>query len=139
LIAEPNANYCRICGRKVKSGVRKPLSFQPTRFLGSIRGGKKTKTPPRPVLAVSAQEQEAMSRFRHICDQIDVTNSETDLRALLNESEYLRRSAKEEGFSELGNVQHKIVARKVRSRAIYISFKETTKFAATTITKLVVQ
>jgi hypothetical protein len=116
--------------------MHRPLSFEPAKLLASLR---KTKTLPHPVVIVSAQEQESISRFRHICDQIDVTNSETDLRALLNESEALRRTTRAEGFSELANAQHKIVAKKVRSRAFYISFKETTKFAATTITKLVVQ
>jgi hypothetical protein len=88
---------------------------------------------------LSREEQEALSLFRHLRDQIDLTNSESELKALLNESEAHRRSLSQKAddyYSELLHEQHLSIVKKVRSRAAYVSFKQSAKFAAGVATRL---
>lgn len=151
-IDDKDARYCRTCGaslvqrhiknQKVFDLPKIKLAEMPTAFAGyfsSPKSQESTEIPLNYHRYLSIDEQEILNAFRHLRDQIDLTNSESELKSLLNESEMLRRSRSQSAdqyFMELLSEEHLSVAKKVRSRAAYISFKQSAKFAAGVATKL---
>jgi len=145
---DEGARYCRVCGKSLVEITSKSKQFfvlPKTDLPGTISGlrgqtaEREPKIFPSSKRPLSRNEREALNLFRHLKDQIDLTNSESELKSLLNESETHRRAhsqSADDYYSELLNEQHLSIVKKVRSRAAYVSFKQSAKFAAGVATRI---
>jgi hypothetical protein len=144
---EKGDRYCKFCGSVLEKGSKRQLPKVPPsilRLTNNIGRRGSSNTSPHilnhlpPVLNLSDPEQkELLMRFKHMRDQIDLSNNEGELRDLLNESESLRRQSSESN-RELANYEHALVAKKARTRAVYLGFRETAKYAGKVASRILV-
>ncbi len=121
-LIDNGVSYCNFCGASVAKSAKPSFKIE----LPSL-SHKRTLQGP--------QQQELVMQFRHIRDQIDLTNTEAEIRGLLNQSENLRVQSQSVN-RELANSEHMTVAKKAKARASYLGFKDTAKYAGKVISRL---